>query len=288
MESSLLPQVFFNGLTMGLIWVLIALGFSLIYSIMKVYNFAMGQVYMLGAIITFYLTQQIHLSYLLSMFVAVSILFFGGVLMDRLFFKPIRGEMHAGFMVSLGLIFVISSIALVTFGEQPKAVRGIFPGILEFSGVRVSVERLVACGISVFLIILLYSFIRWTKIGMAMRAVAQDREAAELQGININFIIAIGMGISSALAGAAGALVAPIMFVDPFIGDAAIFRALVIVLLGGMGSLSGTVLGGLLLGQIESFGHTYLGNITAILVWIMIACILLFRPKGLLGKELAG
>jgi len=288
MESVQLFQVFFNGLTMGLIWVLIALGFSLIYSIMKAYNFAMGQLYMLGAMTTFYFSQQMGLGYLFSMFIAIGILFLAGILIDVFFFRPIRGEMHAAFMVSLGLIFVISTIALVSFGEQPRALKGVFPGIVEFFGVRVSMERLVACGISILLIALLYGFIRWTKIGMAMRAVAQDREAAELQGISINRINAVGMGISSALSAAAGALVAPIMFIDPFIGDAAIFRALIIVLLGGLGSLPGTVFGGLLLGQIESFGYSFFGNITAVIVWVMLVFILIFRPRGLLGKETTG
>jgi branched-chain amino acid transport system permease protein len=118
-----------------------------------------------------------------------------------------------------------------------------------------------------------------------MRAVAQDPEAAQLQGVNLDLVHSLGMGVSSALAGAAGALVAPILFIDPFIGDHAIFRALIVVIFGGMGSLPGTVLGGLLLGQIESFGYTYLGNITAVICWCVLGSVILFRPKGLLGKE---
>lgn len=234
MDYTFLLQVFVNGLTMGLIWLLIALGFSLVYSIMKIFNFAHGQLYMGGAILTYYLAMQLHLNYFLSLFIVMGVLFLIGVLLERFFFRPLRGKMHAAFMVSIGLIFVASTIALVFFGEQPRSITGIFTKVIvKFSGAAISLERLFPCGISLFLIILLYSIIQWTKLGRAMRAVAQDPEAAELQGVNINYIHAMGSGISASLAGIAGGLVAPIFFVDPFIGGPAVFRAMIIVILGG-------------------------------------------------------
>jgi branched-chain amino acid transport system permease protein len=288
MKTYFIQQIFLNGLTMGLIWVLIALGLSFIYSIMKVYNFAHGQFYMVGAVLTYYFFEQLHIKYFFTMFIVMGILFFLGVLVERVLFRPIRGHMHPGFMVSLGLSFIIGSVALLSFGEQPRAIKGIFPGMVRLFAANISLERLIPCLVSIILVLLLYSFIKWTKLGTAMRAVAQDPEAAQLQGVNLDLVHSLGMGVSSALAGAAGALVAPILFIDPFIGDHAIFRALIIVIFGGMGSLPGTVLGGLILGQIESFGYTYLGNITAVICWCVLGSVILFRPRGLLGKEFFG
>jgi branched-chain amino acid transport system permease protein len=206
-----------------------------------------------------------------------------GILVYRFFFRPFRDQHDPSLVIALGIAMLIGGLALLVFGEKDKSVSPVFPGVIKVLGATLSMERIVVILMAIILMIALTLYIKFSKTGQAMRAVAQDREAAALQGIGVDSTFTLCMAISSALAGAAGALLAPLFFVNPFLGMHAVLKALVVVVIGGLGSIPGAIAGGLLLGFVESFGNTFLGDVTEILGFVMVMLVLLFRPQGLFG-----
>lgn len=283
MSPAFFIQVFVNGLMLGMTYVLIASGFSLIYGIMRLLNFAHGEFYMLGAFATYLLAERLGLNYFTSLSLSMIIIAALGVLVYRFFFRPFRDQHDPSLVIALGLAMLIGGLALLIFGEKDCSVSPAFPGIIQFWGVTLSLERIAVIIIAIVLMVTLTLYIKYSKMGQAMRAVAQDREAAALQGIGVDATFTLCMAISSALAGAAGALLAPLFFVNPFLGMHAVLKALVVVVIGGLGSIPGAIAGGLLLGFVESIGNTFLGDVTEILGFVLIMLVLLFRPQGLFG-----
>ncbi len=283
MDFAFFVQVFINGLMLGLTYVLIASGFSLIYGIMRLLNFAHGEFYMLGAFATYLLSEHLGLDYFTALILSMIIIAVLGMLVYRFFFRPFRDQHDPSLVIALGIAMLIGGLALLIFGEKDKSVSPVFSGVIQILGATLSVERMVVIFSAILLMTALTLFIKFSKTGQAMRAVAQDREAAALQGIGVDSTFMLCMGISSALAGAAGALLAPLFFVNPFLGMHAVLKALVVVVIGGLGSIPGAIAGGLLLGFVESFGNTFLGDITEMLGFVMVMLVLLFRPQGLCG-----
>ena len=283
MTFSFFFQVLVNGLMLGLTYVLIASGFSLIYGIMRLLNFAHGEFYMLGAFATYFLSERLGVDYFTSLALSMVIIGILGMLVYRFFFRPFRDEHDPSLVIALGIAMLISGLALLIFGEKDRSVAPVFQGVIQVWGATLSKERVAVIVAAVALMVVLTLYIKFSKTGQAKRAVAQDREAAALQGIGVDSTFTLCMGISSALAGAAGSLLAPLFFVHPFLGMHAVLKALVVVVIGGLGSIPGAIAGGLLLGFVESFGNTFLGDITEILGFIIVMIVLLFRPQGLFG-----
>lgn len=284
MSGELLIQVLFNGLSMGMIYVLIASGFTLIYSIMRILNFAHGELYMIAGYITFYLFEQAGLNYFLNLILAMAIVGLLGALIERVFFHPFLGEHDPPLIIALGLMMLIPGLALVGFGELDRGVRKIFPGVLKIGGAYISMERIAVIIIGAIIMIGLNFFLKNFKIGRALQAISQDAEAAALQGVNVATMSTIGFALSTALAAAAGVLIAPLFVLNPFIGVEATFKALIVVVIGGLGSVQGALAGGLLLGFMESFGYTFIGGVSEVLIFCLVLFILLIRPKGLMGR----
>ena len=283
MTFSFFIQVLVNGLMLGLTYVLIASGFSLIYGIMRLLNFAHGEFYMLGAFATYLLCEHLGIHYFAAMALSMVLVGFLGVLVYHFFFRPFREEHDPSLVIALGIAMLIGGLALIVFGEKDKSVAPVFSGVIQVWGATLSKERVAVILVAIILMAALTLYIKFSKTGQAMRAVAQDREAAALQGIGVDSTFTLCMGISSALAGAAGALLAPLFYVNPFLGMHAVLKALVVVVIGGLGSIPGAIAGGLLLGFVESFGNTFFGDITEILGFIIVMIVLLFRPQGLFG-----
>jgi branched-chain amino acid transport system permease protein len=283
MTFSFFIQVLVNGLMLGLTYVLIASGFSLIYGIMRLLNFAHGEFYMLGAFATYLLCEHLGVHYFTALALSMVIIGFLGVLVYRFFFRPFRDEHDPSLVIALGIAMLIGGLALIIFGEKDKSVAPVFSGVIQVWGATLSKERVAVIVMAIVLMVALTLYIKFSKTGQAMRAVSQDREAAALQGIGVDSTFTLCMGISSALAGAAGALLAPLFYVNPFLGMHAVLKALVVVVIGGLGSIPGAIAGGLLLGFVESFGNTFFGDITEILGFVIVMIILLFRPQGLFG-----
>ena len=284
MPIELLIQALLNGFGLAVVYILVALGLTLIFSILEVINFAHGEFYMLGGFAAYYLSAVGGLNYVATLVLAMLLVGLAGVVAERLVFRHLRGKTLNAFIVSLGLLWVLQATAQLSFGVLDKSVPSAVSGIVRLGGVIVSRERMFVILTAVALIVGLYVFLKFTRTGQAMRAVAQDAEAAALQGVNIELTSALGFGIGCALAGAAGALLAPIFAVSPTMGALPVVKAFIIIIVGGMGSLPGAVLGGLLLGAVEGVGTLFMSSAAVnILGFLMVIAILLLRPRGLLG-----
>lgn len=289
MEITLLFQGGLNGVMLGLNYALIALGLSLIFGIMGIVNFAHGEMYMLGGYVAYFLIGQFGLDFYSAIVAAVIIIGLLGMLFEKIIFRPLTmrpKEALTSMIAAVGLAWVLQMLAVICFGDLDRKVPSTFKGIINMSGVIITKERLVTIIIGIILVLLLNLFLLRTRMGNAIRAVAQDKEAAALQGVQVSRISALSFGIGCALAGAAGALMSPIFSVSPFLGGEVILKAFLVVILGGMGSIPGAMLGGLVLGFIESFGSLFftVPTVSAI-TFILIIIILIIRPRGLLGHE---
>lgn len=283
----ILAQVTINSLVLGFNYALLALGFTLIFSIMRVVNIAHADLYMLGGFGVYYLFGVFNINYALVLLVVVTVLAGVGVVLERFLFRRLRGHGFAGFMIlSLGLSLLIRGVALIVFGEREKGVGSPFPGVITIGSVAFGLERLLILLVSLVLIVALFYFLGRVKMGQAMRALAQDPEAAYLQGININQMSMLAFAIGVGLAGVSGALLTSISFVSYNIGSFLILKCFVMVVLGGLGSIPGCVVGGLLLGFIESFSLTYLPSHYAyLIIFGLVFLTLLIRPRGIMGLE---
>jgi branched-chain amino acid transport system permease protein len=255
---------------------------TLIFSIMGIINFAHGEFYMLGGFAAYYLAQVAGMNYIAMLAVTFLAVCAFGFCLERLLFEPLRAQPLSGFIASLGLLLVLQAGVSILFGVTDKRVDSPFPGILHGYGLVISRERLFVMMASAVLIALLYCFLRWSKQGLALRAAAQEWEAAAVLGINVNRISGLAFGMGCALAAAAGALLAPVFYVTPTMGAQPLVKAFIIVIIGGMGSLPGAVAGGALLGLVESIGPMFFSAATVDLLGFgAIVVLLLVRPTGL-------
>lgn len=280
------PQIIMNGLVLGAVYTLLALGLALIFSIMRVVNIAHADLYMLGGVLTYFLFGQWHLNYFLTLIIVVACLAVAGAVSERFLFRRLRGTGLAGpLILSLGLSFFIRGATLVSFGERERGIPSPVTGVINIGGVSFGAERLVVMIVSLVLIVGLFYFIARVKSGQAMRALAQDAEAAYLQGIDINQMSMLAFAISIALAGLAGALLAPIFVVGYAIGAPLILKLFIIVVLGGLGSLPGAVAGGFLIGFVEAASFTlFSGKLSYLAIFAVMLIVFLIRPQGLMGK----
>ena len=284
MTASLLVQSAIIGLSIGSIYILMALGLTLMFGMMHIINFAHGAVYMLGAFVIYYVFFQWGAPYFAAFLVAMVLLGAFGYLVERGIYRPIKGGIEPTLVALLALSTFLEAAGYPVFGQLDKHVPPVFEGIRNVLGVMISVERLMIIPIAAALVLGLYLFITKTKIGAAMRAIEQDKEAAALQGVNVHVINGLAFAIGFGLAAASGALIAPIFKLDPMMGDQPLLKAFIIIILGGLGSIPGAILGGLMLGLIDSTVATALGAEPAFLLsFVFIILLLLFRPAGLFG-----
>ena len=284
MTASLLVQSAVIGLSIGSIYILMALGLTLMFGMMHIINFAHGAIYMLGAFVIYYVFFQGGAPYFAAFLVAMLLLGVFGYLVERGIYRPIKGGIEPTLVALLAVSTFLEAAGYPIFGQLDKHVPAVFEGTRNVLGVMLSNERLMIIPIAAALVAGLYLFIKKTKIGSAMRAIEQDKEAAALQGVNVNVVNGLAFAIGFALAAAAGALIAPIFKLDPMMGDQPLLKAFIIIILGGLGSIPGAILGGLMLGLIDSTLATALGAEPAFLLsFVFIILLLLFRPAGLFG-----
>ena len=292
--EQMLFQTFMNGIMNALVLILIASGLCLVFGIMRIVNFAHGEFYMLGGFGAWLLFAEKLLpnigaptfNYIAAIILSMVVVGILGVLVERFLFRPFVGNMELTMIVSFGVMLILQAASLVSFGVRDKSFGSPFSGNFHLGGISLSEERMAVVICGVIFMVAMYLFIQRTKLGKAMRAVAQDMEAASVQGININICFSLAMGIACALAALAGALMGPIFYVNPYMGVEPIMKAFVVVILGGMGSLPGAVIGGFIVGMGESFVTTYVGAHLAMMVVFMIMIgVFLLKPTGILGHE---
>ena len=277
-----------TGLLLAANYILVATGFNLTFGIMKIVNFAHGVLYMLGAYTAFIAVMTLGLNYFLAVIAAIFFTWLLGWASERWLLRgEIRKDILAAIIVTLGLVNVFMASALLIFGERPKGFRSPFAGVAHVGNVVIPLEKLLPAAIALLLVVALHLFLKFTKTGQSLRAVSEDSEAAALMGIKVDRAYSMGFSLGAAMAGAAGALIAPIFVIEVGMGALPLWKTFVVVILGGMGSLSGCVLAGLLLGLIDSFVGTLVSPIMAsILGFSAIILILMVRPQGFMGEKI--
>jgi branched-chain amino acid transport system permease protein len=285
MDPVLIFGTIINGIELGLIYALIAIGFSLIYGTARIVFAAHGEVYMAGAMLMYYLHSVRGLPYLVTLIViAISAGIFG-LIVDRALFRRLYGKDLEMFMVSLGLVMVIASIFLIIFGGTPKGVDTPIPGSIEILGFDFAYDKAVVSLVSALIILGLHFFFRYSKTGQSIRAFAQDPLAAELQGISMNRTVPLTFFVSLALAGSAGGLIAPLYFAQVFMGGPALNYIFMVVILGGIGSFPGAIVGGIFVGVLQTTGRLIAGDASYLMMFLVIILFLLVKPRGFFGHD---
>jgi len=273
-----------SGLTTGLIYALTASGFSLIYGQANILFFTLGEIYMLGAISVYFFIVITKAPYFLALGSVVLGLGFFGIIIERFLFRPLKGNVLTFVFLSIALGMLIAGVSLEIFGQTTRSISTPFPGSISVLGVIIARDKLAIVIISLVIILALHFFFKRTKAGRAIRAVSQDIDAAKLVGIDVNRTNALTFFFALATAGSAGMLVAPLYYVDVFMGAPILTTTLIVVVLGGLGSFPGAIAGGLFIGLLESFGYASFGGITSLLSFIVVIIVLMFRPQGLYGS----
>lgn len=280
-----------NGFLTGSMYVIMALGFSLIWGIVGMFNFAHGAMYMLGAYVSFTLISM-GLNPFLAIFISMGVMFLFGVLIERFFVRPFSA--HRGTMayvmncviVTLALAIACETMVLIIYGGDFKTIATFAPGVLVMGSFQISNQMLLSFLVAVFAIIGIAVFIKYTRVGLAMQGLAQEPIAASMMGVNPNTIFSITFGISSALAGLAGALLAPVYSIYPAVGWISFLYAFIVVILGGLGSVTGVIAAGFLVGIIKNVGTIWLsGQWVMAVIFGCLILVLLLRPRGLFGTR---
>ena len=283
----LLLQTIINGIMLGSVYAMVALGLTLIFGILEIPNFAHGALYMIGAFIAFFCISSLGVSYWIALFLSVGALFITGMVIERFIYRPFYKQPQiSSFIVAVGLIFIMENGALVLWGADFRRIRPPSSAIFHVLGTTVTSQRLIVIGVAALLIIAIHLFIKKTRLGAAIEATSQNREGAQLMGINTSLVGQATFGLGTALAAVAAVLVAPILLISATMGEAVIAMAFVIIILGGMGSFIGAVLGGYIIGLLETLVSTYVTSYyTEALIFGVLVMVLAVKPTGLFGKE---
>jgi branched-chain amino acid transport system permease protein len=286
LDLGLFLQILLNGLMIGGIYALIASGFTLILGVIQVFNFAQGQFYMLGAFITIAVVTNLGLPYPIAIIVA---LLATAILGALLYFAVIQWTTRSGFfntmLVTVAFGTIVAQAAMLSFGSREAVLPPVVAGTVSIGGVSIPNGKLVVIAGAVIVMVGLHYFMK-TRIGVSMLAAAENRDVASLQGINPKRVFWLTMAVGCGLCGVAGALVAPVLAASGTMGSTIFIKALLVVLVGGTGSMSGALLAALVVGIAESFAFQFFGHFGLLVIFVLVAILIFFRPGGLLGKPL--
>ncbi|MCI7677776.1 MAG: branched-chain amino acid ABC transporter permease [Streptococcus orisratti] len=282
-------QQLVNGLILGSVYALLALGYTMVYGIIKLINFAHGDIYMMGAFIGYYLINTYHMNFFIALILTMVLTAILGMVIEFLAYRPLRHSTRiAALITAIGVSFLLEYGMVYLVGADIRA----FPQALEtvkynLGPVSVTNVQLTILGVSIFLMLALQFIVQKTKMGKAMRAVSVDSDAAELMGINVNSTISFTFALGSALAGAAGVLIGLYYnSIDPLMGMTPGIKAFVAAVLGGIGIIPGAALGGFIIGLLETFSISIgVSSYKDAVVYAILIIILLVRPAGILGKN---
>ncbi len=282
-----------NGISLGSIYAIIALGYTMVYGIAKMLNFAHGDVIMIGGYVAFFAltSDNVGLPAPVALLLAIIVCTILGITIERLAYKPLRSATSLAVLITaIGMSYFLQNSALLLWGANPKAFPDMFKNAeaIEFLGAKISPVALVAIFANIVIMVVLTLFTTRTKVGKAMRAVSEDKGAATLMGINVNFTISLTFAIGSGLAAIAGVLLCsayPTLM--PTTGSLPGIKAFTAAVFGGIGSIPGAMIGGILLGVIEILARAYISSELAdAIVFGVLIVVLIFRPTGLLGKQI--
>lgn len=282
-------QQLINGLSLGSIYALIALGYTMVYGIIKLINFAHGDIYMIGAFVGLYCGSTLKLSLIPTLIISMLGAALVGVIIEKVAYKPLRNSPRITLLITaIGVSLLLQNGMRLLMGPSPKA----FPKLLskeviKIGALSIETSKILMLAVSLVLVLLLQIIVYKTKVGKAMRGASHDIEAASLMGINVDNIISLTFAIGSALAGAAGVLVSlAFTVVEPYMGTIPGLKAFIAAVLGGIGSIPGALVGGLLIGLTETLTKAYISTtLSDAIVFGILIIILLVKPTGLLGKK---
>ena len=283
----------FSGLSLGSVYAIIALGYTMVYGIAKMLNFAHGDIIMVGAFTAFTVMNTLGMPTVLGVLTAVVVCTILGVSVERIAYKPLRGASSLAVLITaIGVSYLLQNVVLLIFGPTPKKFTSVInlPALKLAEGrLSISAVTIVTVIVCLVIIVALTSFINKTRMGQAMLAVSEDREAATLMGINVNSTIALTFAIGSALAAVAGVLYCSAYDnLDPYIGSMPGIKAFVAAVFGGIGSIPGAFVGGIALGVIEQLAKQYISDqLSNAIVFLVLILVLLIRPTGLFDRKIS-
>ncbi len=282
-----IAQQILNGLTIGGVYALIALGLTVVFGILGIAHFAHGSVAMFGGYLTFFISQRYGLSLFPAMAVAMPVGAVLGIIIERFAYRPVRDDPHINaFIIALGLTMMIDGANLLLFGADQVVIPTSYRDVINIGGVTIVELRLYVMLTTVVLILAMTAFISRTKTGKAVRAVAQNRPAAILMGVDVNRVPMVVFAVSSALGIAAGSLVGALFAIAPGVGEGLVVKGFAVLILGGLGSIPGAIVGGLVLGVSETLAAGFISSAYKdVIAFLVMIIVLLFRPEGLLGKR---
>ncbi len=281
-------QSLLSGVLVGGVYALIGIGLTIIFGVMRIINFAHGDLLMVGMYLTFFLYTLLGIDPFLSIGLSIPLMFlFGAFLLKTLINRVLNALPQNQILLTIGIGLVMSNSVMMLFTSDYRILTTSYSsGSVSLAGISISTPLLVSFLITAAITAFLYWFLLKTDTGQAIRATAQDRDAAQLMGINVRRMSVLATGLGAALAGTAGALISPTYYIFPQVGSAFTLKAFVIVVLGGMGSIIGATLGGIVVGVAESMSAVYISSgLKELFVFVLFLLVLLFRPAGLLGKS---
>lgn len=279
-------NVLVSGILLGGIYGLVSIGLNLIFGVIRIVNFAQGELVMLGMYGTVLVVSVLGVGPYWALLVVMPALFVLGIVLQRTILQPLQDEPSMQIFATFGLLMVLENVVLaITRGEGFSVSGSLSSAVVALGSVKMSVSRLIVLAAATGVAAALLAFLRYTIVGKSIRAVIQDRQAARLMGINVERTYLLTFGLGAALAGGAGVLLAPIYTVSPYIGGNFILAAFAVVVLGGLGSVTGAYIGGFLVGLVEAFAGYYIDPALKQAIWFVIfIAVLILRPSGLLGK----
>jgi branched-chain amino acid transport system permease protein len=276
-----------NGLAIGAVYTLIALGLTVVFGILGIAHFAHGSVAMFGGYLTFVFTERLGLPFFAAMGLAMLAGAMLGLLIERLAYRPVRDAPHINaFIIALGLTMMIEGLNLLLFGADQVVIQTPYRGVFNVVGIAIAQLRVLVILTACVLIGVIALLISRTKTGKSIRAVAQNRQAAVLMGVNVSMVSLVVFAISSALGVSAGALIGALLAIAPGVGEGLAVKGFAVLILGGLGSIPGAIVGGLILGVSEAMAAGFISSAYKdVIAFLVMIVVLLFRPEGLLGKR---
>lgn len=293
MTVPILIQALIDGILIGGVYAAIGLGLSLAYGVMGVVNWAHGEVLMVSMFISFYLTKFAGFDPYLTALVNILVMGAMGFVLQKFVFNRLVNRGKAAWrdilLFTAGMSLSFQAIFNMIFGAEVKSVTTKYSGMLDLGSIMISKPKLISFFLAAICCILLYIFIQRSEIGRALRATSQDRNTAQLMGINANLVYCFAFAISLGLVGLSGALLTPFYSVNPYVGASFCFKSFIIVAMGGKGNIPGALLAGVVIGIIEKIGGVIMGdNLAQIVIYVLFIVILLVKPDGLLAKRKKG
>lgn len=286
-----MEQIIANGLYLGAQYALIALGLTLIFSLMNVLNFAHGQMYVFGGFVTYTVVAQLGLPFILGLAISAVTLAIIGALIEKFLFRPVIRKSkreESTMLLAAGLAFFLDAVILLLFGEKQRGIPKIIDGVLNWDfRIIMPYDRILIGVLAIAMIATFIVFMQYSKAGRAMRALAQDRVAAQLMGVEVDRYSMLGFALGAMLAGLVGGLLVAVTGINLGMGGPASIKAFMMIMIGGAGVISGAIAGGFILGMMESVGLTVLaayGDITYLVIFVSLMIFLAIRPQGLMGK----